>query len=116
MNTKTVIVPMAADNPFGIKNPEDYAQINVVTSEGKDTVTLSIPWTNSLPYTDERVQDAIRQCKEMGKNSLTQHIKEVAAREAARTKWDKIVRFSRRGLYRFRQIKNRALDKIKTNW
>ena len=112
MTTKTVIVPMAADNPFGIKNPEDYAQINVVTSEGKDTVTLSIPWFHDLAYTDERVQDAIRQCKEMGENSLTQHIKEVAAREAAMTSWDKIVRFFRRRLYSFQK----ALDKMKTNW
>ena len=109
MTTKTVIIPMAADNPFGIKNVEDYAQIDVITSEGKDTVTLSIPWTNSLPYTDERVQDAILKCKEMGENSLAQHIKEVAAREAAMTKWDKIVRFFRRGLYRFKK----ALDKTK---
>ena len=112
MTTKTVIIPMAADNPFGIKNVEDYAQINVVTSEGEDTVTLSIPWTNSLPYTDERVQGAILKCKEMGENSLTQHVKEVAAREAAMTKWDKIIRFFRRAVYRFKK----ALDKIKTNW
>jgi hypothetical protein len=112
MTTKTVIVPMAADNPFGIKNVEDYAQINVVTSEGKDTVTLSIPWFHELTYTDERVQDAILKCKEMGENALSQHIKDMAAREAAMTSWDKIVRFFRRAKYRFKK----ALGRTKNIW
>ena len=43
MNTKTVIVPMAADNPFGIKNPEDYAQLGDMARLLKVTGVAKVP-------------------------------------------------------------------------
>ena len=113
MTTKTtVIIPMAADNPFGIKNVEDYAQIDVTTSEGGAAATLSTPWVQSLPYTDKRVQEAILKCKEMGENIVAHYIKEAAAREAAMTRRDKIARFFRRMGCGFKK----ALDRTKNIW
>jgi hypothetical protein len=74
MKTSIRITPLLAGNVFKIQEFQDYHEVIVTTSEGKDSVTMSFPWHKSIPETDEVLRRATKECVDRTQESLLQFL------------------------------------------